>query len=208
MRTLIAALLLFTSLHSHAGNRVGNGGHVFFCPKSGKIQTLDFYSAYGFEGPKATNEKDEVKIAEARLEKLKPLAPKLATQYLSRLATIKGEFDMRKGERLVKVEDSLHAVEPGDKDCEVYQLIIRKETLEKDEKRFVVNEDLWKKLSPTQKAGMLTHEIIYEHFYLLGETDSARARRLNVHIFSPKIETQTQGQFWQMIKDYRIPLYP
>lgn len=201
--------ILFLSSGAHAGNRVGNGGHVFFCPKSGKIQALDFFSTYGFDGPKiAGGEKDEVKIAAARLEKLKPLAEKIHKQYSERLKTIKEDMDFRKGERLVLVEDSLHAVEPEDKDCEQYQLIIRKGTLEKGEKRFVVNDTLWNKLSPVQKAGMLTHEIIYEHFAALGETDSGRARRLNAHLYSAKIDSQTSGQFWQMIKEYRVPLYP
>lgn len=208
MVILYALTILFSST-ADAGNRVGNGGHVFYCPGSDKIQALDFYGAYGFEGPKVGGgEKDEIAIAKARLQKLKTLAPKLHDQYGQRLTTIMDEMEFRKNDRLVLVEDSLHAVEPEDENCKAYQLIIRKAVLEKGEKRFVVNETLWKKLSPVQKAGMLTHEIIYEHFAALGETDFGRARRLNAHLYSPKIESQTTGQFWQMIKEFRMPLYP
>jgi hypothetical protein len=184
-----------------AQNKVGNGGDVVDCKKA-NTKLLDFYEAkIDFK----TKEKNHIVIAEGYITNLKETAPRLATQYLNRLKTIESEIDFKTDVKLTDIKDSLHLYEPISKDCKIYQIAIRRAMVVGDEKRFIIRKDLWNKLSPSHKAGLLTHEIIYEHLAKLGESDSIKVRKLNVHLFSKDAKKE---DFWKLIKDLELPIYP
>jgi hypothetical protein len=194
-------ILTFLVCPALAQNKVGNGGDVVDCKKS-TTRLLDFYEAKIEFNSKDTN---HIVIAENHLAKLKDIAPRLATQYMNRLKNIEPEIDFKADVKLTDIKDSLHLYEPLSKDCKVYQIAIRRSMVVGDEKRFIIRKDLWDKLPPTHKAGLLTHEIIYEHLSKLGESDSIKARKLNVHLFSNDLKKES---FWKLIKDLELPIYP
>lgn len=188
----------------HAENKIGNGGNVIYCKtkKLTNAQLLDFYEEdFKFK----TKLTDAFKIVEKQFQELKIVAPKLATQYLNRLQEVKSDIDFKNDISLTAVPDSLHLFKPLSSDCEVKQIAIRKPEKTESEKRFIIRQDLWKLLEPTHQAGLLSHEIIYEHFLKLGEKDSVKARKLNRYLYQEKFNSD---QFWHFIQDLEIPIYP
>ncbi len=176
---------------------MGNGGDVVFCGKS-KVTLLDFYEA---RVDLKTKEKKHLAIAETQFSQLKEVAPRLADQYSKRLK----EIEFKDNIKLTDIKDSLHLFEPLEKNCHIYQIAIRKPIIQAGEKRFLIRKDLWNQLTPVHKAGLLSHEIIYEHLSKLGETDSIKARKLNTLLYSANVKKQ---EFWKLIKDLELPIYP
>ncbi len=211
---IVLLLALFVSSEpSWATNKVGNGGSVVSCQnkseKKADIRLLDFYEGdVTFE----TNDKHDTAGAEnfqalaaTRFEKLKEISPKLGKQYQRRLNQIMDEIDFKDDVELTKIPDSEHLFSPKSKDCRVLQVAIRKAVKTDKEKRFLIQKDLWDQMKPVQRAGLLSHEIVYEHLSKLGETTSVKARKINSLLFSANL---TKQEFWKTIKDLQLPIYP
>ncbi|QLY23856.1 hypothetical protein [Bdellovibrio sp. KM01] len=196
-------MMLSVCLVHAEGNKVGNGGDGVFCKGSNEsARILDFYE--GDLKPTAT-EKDPYAIAEKKFTELKSAAPKLGEQYLSRLKTLRSAIDFKEGVALTNIKDSNHLFKPVEADCEVIQVVIRKRSPLPGEKTFIIRQDLWDRLSPVQQAGMISHEIIYEHLMKLGATDSVKARAFNRFIFGEKYDSE---KFWKFIQGLEVPIYP
>ncbi len=204
MKLVYSLILTLLPLTAFSQNKVGNGGDGVFCKKKGvtDAKLLDFYEA---NIPNITKEKKPEVIAQAQLDKIKDAAPQLFKQYKKRLSEITAEIEFKDNIKLTDIKDSLHLYEPLPKTCEVYQIAIRKHKVIGAEKRFIIRNDLWKKLPPLHQAGLLTHEIIYEHLAKLGETDSTKARKINSYLYS---NTLSPTGFWNLIKDLELPIYP
>jgi hypothetical protein len=201
MRSKFNFLFVFLlGSHLHANNKVGNGGDVIVCGETSEL--LDFYEVLI---SKETKETDPYKIAQAQISKLEKVAPTLFRQYSRRLNELPQEIDFKSEVQLEDVQDSKHLYLPDPKKCKIHQIALRKNTILKGEKRFIIQNNLWKNLSPLHQAGLLTHEIIYEHFFKLGEEDSLKARKFNAYLF----QTPTLNKkFWSYLKDLEIPIYP
>lgn len=186
------------------GNRVGNGGDVVLCPKSGEL--LDFYENSGaIRG--FSDEKSREAILEQVFKNLERLSPKQARQYKARAAEFISETEFKKEIALENIEDSNHLFGPKDKKCSLQQIAIRRHEAGLDGKRFLVDEELWNRLSPRGQAGLILHEVVYEHLYKLGEEDSVRARKLNAYYFSNKAFADSQDSYWRLVKDLNLPIY-
>jgi hypothetical protein len=207
-QNFIFSVLLFVIPFSpaEANNKVGNGGNVVICrpkaPAKATARLLDFYEHELVPGAEG---EDPVSIAGKKLDGLEEAAPALAALYRKRLREIKGEMELKGGVALTSVDDSKHLFTPADKKCQVKQIAIRRKNPGSDEKLFLVSKDLWELLDPANQAGLLLHEVIYEHFSKLGEEDSTKARRLNHALFAGK---PGKEKFWTMIKEMRVPIYP
>ena len=199
--------IIFVSITSPgAVNKVGNGGDGIFCKNTGNEKSpgklLDFYEDKIILETSVTN--PEV-IAETQLTHLKNVAPKLAEQYLKRLKEISKEIEYMSKVSLIDIKDSKHLFKPLENECQVLQITIRKAKTISNEKPFLIREDLWKQLSPLQQAGLLTHEIIYEHLAKLGEEDSIKARKINRFLYQSEFKKE---EFWKFIKELELPIYP
>jgi hypothetical protein len=203
--TFLGLLLLASSLAT-AGNKVGNGGNVLVCKTTellgAKMILLDFYE--NDVVVKSSLTEAEAIAAEA-LAKLKTANPKLAAQYAERLKSLPPELDFKKDIELKNIPDSDHLFTPPAKDCDVVQTVIRKKSVLESEKRFLVRKEIWEALPAAQKAGLLTHEIIYEHLAKLGEENSVKARRVNGFLYGKDV---TAKAFWKLMKDLELPIYP
>lgn len=194
-------VLLFLSLSCLAdGNRVGNGGNVVICPDRSEL--LDFYesplSLQKFSGA------DHAEILRAALARLQKINPRLTKQYQQRSEQVLASLDARKGISLTDVKDSKHLFKPTDQSCRIQQVATRKALSPQGEPRFVIDQDSWERLSPTHQAGLIVHEVVYEHLFKLGEGDSIKARQLTALIFSEELSSE---KFWKTIKDLKIPIY-
>lgn len=200
--TILAALAGTFAIAS--GNRVGNGGDVVDCP--GKTTLLDFYETtlpqhsfapeMGFEA-----------IASDVLKNLERLSASQARQYRNRLKEFLNEADFKGDVKLVNIRDSKHLFKPREEQCKVRQIAIRKKDASSISKRFLVDQELWDRLPEADKAGLVLHEIVYEHFYKLGEDDSIKARSLTAYLFSQNIRTAKSADYWKVIREMKVPLY-
>ena len=197
-------ILILCSTSGASSNKVGNGGDGVFCkstnPSEGQL--LDFYES---KISLQTAETDPQAIAEKRLLALKEIAPKLGEQYLKRLKEMAKQIDYKNDVALTDIKDSKHLFKPLSEDCQVVQVAIRKAKALSNEKLFVIREDLWKQLPPLHQAGLLSHEIIYEHFAKLGEEDSIKARKLNRALYQQELK---KAEFWSFVKELEVPIYP
>ena len=210
-----------------AGNRVGNGGKAVVCGEPGKTPVadlLDFYernkdpvlaaskSAASLKAgtsakyDPAASVKDATAMFSERLNLLAKVHPRLSMQFSKRLATFPNELEFE-SDSLVGTEDSFHLIEPREKYCTIEQAAIRREELMDGEKRFVIAREVWKVMSPRARAGLLSHEIVYEYFYRLGDRDSRKARKYNEMLFDPNFEKKTKEEYWAFVRGLKIAIY-
>lgn len=204
MKNLTALLILFFSLKALcSGDRVGNGGDVVKCKTS--LEILDLYEAS--EPLKTFKEKQHTDILKAVLDNLKSKNTAHAQQYSERVKTFFGNVEFKSDISLTNVDDSKHVYLPKSNECKLLQIAIRKNTVSKVSKQFVIDQDLWAQLSERGKAALVLHEIIYEHLFKLGETDSVKARMLNAYMFSERAFTDTPKDYWEIIRSLKLPIY-
>jgi len=196
--------IILYSASIFSGNEVGNGGDIIQCKDS--IQLLDFYEAkeYDFIVPQEKKYEDYKKILSDILDNFSKLDKKLALQYKNRMNEIESKIDFRSSITLTDISDSNHEMLP--KNCQLHQIAIRRKE-EKREKLFLINKDLWDQLNSINKAGLILHEIIYEHFLYLGEKDSKKARLMNALIFHNGTKTLLPDIYKKMLQSNQIPIY-
>lgn len=198
----LMGLCLFVSSECFAQNKVGNGGNVVLCAdKKSEAVLLDFYE---HEVKPQSSKKEAVEIATDYLKKLDKVAPYLSAQYLKRLNQISSEIKYAEEIEIIDVPDSKHLFKPLSASCKVVQIAVRNNLATSKDKRFLIRKDLWDALAPVQRAGLLVHEILHEHFTKLGEEHSIKARRVNAVIFGE----DKPKDFWKLIKELALPIYP
>lgn len=206
MKKLIIFVLFATNL-SFAGNEVGNGGDGIWCSKTQTMELLDFYEARAFE--RLTLEfpvgVDAYQLAEKIIENLAKFDAKLSKQYVRTLNGMKTRSHFLKEADLRDIKDSFEITIP--KDCELKQLAIQQKVSGKNEVEFYFQQELWDKMKVEQQAGLLIHEIIYEHFVLLGEVNSINVRYFNAFLSSKELRAMTQEDYKKKIKSLKLPLY-
>lgn len=195
--------ILLVPIATFANNRVGNGGDIIQCPA--KSQVLDLYESS--EALRKVSESDEYLFAEKILAGLKSLAPDLEKQYQNRLKSMKDEIEFKSEIELVDIEDSKNLFKPKDKKCKMLQIAVRKNQKSTQGKRFIIDQELWNALDSQNKAALLTHEIVYEHFFKLGMNDSATAREFNRFLFEERFTKMTKKEFWAFIASLKVPIY-
>lgn len=201
-KTLIVGFLFTTSAFANqqlmGGNEVGNGGDVVVCSES--IELLDFYESRVKNGSEITvTGATETEIIKTVLAHLKTVDQKRAELFEKEAGKFIERTNFMKGARLTDIPDSHHLFLPSQEGCKIEQIAI----LGKTEKKFLVNLDLWEKLNPMQKAGLIMHEVIYEHFAVLGEKNSIKARSYNSYVFG----LNSKANYWNFVRGLRLPFY-
>ena len=54
---------------------------------------------------------------------------------------------------------------------------------------------------------MISHEIIYEYFSKLGETDSRKARIFNALLWSDGFAKISHDDYWKKVRELKITMY-
>ena len=210
-KTFFVFILSLSQSHSWAGNEVGNGGDAVVCPS--KVEILDYHSAYE-EGLHIPNDEESSHIVlfEKVTTQYSKVDIKLA-QYLQRMIKKRAEQLIFKEEIVLEdIKDSKHlSIAKG---CSLKQMAIKKKLTNGDE-RYIIDQDLWKRLSSTHKAGLLIHEYLYSYFAHLGEKDSRKVRLLNAWIMANYIRlkddsqiSNTKTEYIKFIREIELPHYP
>ncbi len=191
-------------------NKVGNGGDAVICENEPeKVQLLDLYELKDKTNLLTLKTAEPAvsyeKFVEMMIDRIEQASPKLGRTYRNRWSEFLGQVEWVKDKKLADVKDSLHTEEPLADDCKFVQLAVRIDKIADGEKRFQIRQDLWDQLSPLGRAGLVMHELLYQHFARLGEKDSRSARKVNRLLLAKNFEAKS---FWKLVKDLRVPIYP
>ena len=227
-RLLRLAFLLFafgnSAAYAGAGNRVGNGGNVILC--AGKApRLLDLWELDGKLFPKTA---DVVSKAPSPIPSAAPAvesghgaAISEAGRLLARLKGVdaktyailersRAQFadrtEWRSGILVTDVRDSFESALP--KDCELRQIALRRNSPLPSEKRFDIDADAWLSLDAEGRAALILHEIIYDYFAGLGETDSRKARKWVGFFVSDNPTFRESDRYRNWVREARLPIYP
>lgn len=177
--------MLILPLITHAGVISGGGGKGVVCRfPAGNIETaetLDLYEGrvlFGLQSPIESNEPYAVQVAQA-LERI-PVVSRGAIEVYANLVLKNLRF-APVGSELTPINDSFEAVLP--KNCKAEQLANYY-----NDKLILVSEEIWQKLSETNKAALILHEAVYAAERIHGATDSRRTRHVVASLFDQKTD--------------------
>lgn len=207
MKILVSLFISVISSLAFAQDRVGNGGDVILCLEKDQIKKVELLDFYEDSKDLIVSDKKYEEIVQDRLDVLQKKDVSLSSQYAKRWNKMKKEIEFKEDVELVDIKDSNHVFEPSDKHCQLKQIAIRRKNIFGRQARFVVNKKYFDHLSSVHQAGLIWHEMVYEHYVKLGEKDSAKARAFNVALFSKDIETQSKEDFWKFIQSLKVPIY-
>ena len=168
----------------------GGGGKGVLCRKKGKpsVEVLDFYEAkhlYGLEINEAASTEDEALdlFAELITKHLwNPSTVNLAeykSGFRSRIAELMPKTFIGPEKKLKLTRDSFEPL--VEVDCEMVQIAVYH-----DESILIVDRNLWDQMNPTNKVGLLAHELLYLMDRHSGATNSVTTRKLVGQLFSKK----------------------
>lgn len=206
----MAVLLLLGSTKSFAGNVRGNGGGVVVCRDGqGKIlsaEILDFYEARELRhmqhdfGPATSTYMEKVKYV---LERRRQVAPVRTIQWGKWADSFESESTRLSNVELELINDSL--IQAWPRGCKIEQIVIQHVPKFPEDRRYIVNQDLWLALNEENKAGLILHEVIYREAILYGHEDSVATRYVSSVWSSPGTPTYLVSQsalndFFKMVK--------
>lgn len=165
MKKLISLILMMILTSAFAGEKGGNGGDGVVCrTPQGEIKStelLDFYEARVLRDLKpellSTSKTFEENL-EILLQTLGSISPVRAALYRSWNKTFFEEAKMLRGQTLEDVPDSEHLSLP--QGCGIEQLVIQQTPRFPQDKRYLINADLWDALPTTSQAGLIFHELL------------------------------------------------
>ncbi len=202
----IILLLTLPVFSAFAGNEVGNGGIGFKCADNSYL-LLDFYEHEMLNpNSKIINvpEKKLKEILDERMAILSKLDEKTHQIYVSRLNSVIKDIKFLSEISLNKTRDSFEIAKP--KNCKLEQFAIQRMNSQK-QVEFFFDKEIWDALNPVAQAGLLLHEVIYEHFILLGEKNSINVRKYNAFIFSNEFEKASPQDYKKFVASLRVALY-
>jgi hypothetical protein len=141
----------------------------------------------------AENTNDFGEILEKRLLILSKLDQKASDQYKKKINSILVNLKLLSDIKLNKTFDSFEIAKP--KGCLLEQFALQRKKEEKADTEFYFDKEIWSALGNKEKTGLILHEVIYEHFILVGEKNSTKARKYNAFIFSENLEKITEAEY-------------
>lgn len=89
-------------------------------------------------------------------------------------------------------------------ECEVQQLIIRREVSTFVPTTFLVQRDLWDKMSDFQKAVAVTHEAMYKYMLDTNQTNSFVARNFNQLLLKGSFKQMSLKEYIDLRLEFRL----
>ncbi len=186
------------------GNGVGNGGDAVVC--SEQVELLDFVESRLMKRYTIISDSKKLafmELAKERVATLKGLDARLFEQYSKVLSTFTDRLVFIENAQFRDIPDSFEIAIPAG--CKLEQLAIQQEI---DNKTMIhISKKLWEKMDVVNKAGLILHEIIYEHLLTTGEVNSIKVRKLNSLIFSGDIDKMTAGDFKKVLRNLGVKIY-
>lgn len=196
------------------GTDRGNGGDVIYCvDAAGKesAELLDIYEArtlrninLNLGGAKLSVEEKE----ELLLTRLKQVSLEAADDLKTKLASFMQESKFVVDANLVDIPDSEHIVFPKNKNCSIRQIIIQQKVTFPEDRKYVVDSQLWELLDTDNQLSLKSHEVIWEKALASGATHSRGVRYFNSYLFSGKIQSLSWAEFHEFGKKSGVRYLP
>ncbi|MGZ3768182.1 MAG: hypothetical protein ACXVCP_05795 [Bdellovibrio sp.] len=201
LSSVFSLFLIYLSLPALAiGNDVGNGGNVVACRDDHNtlksIELLDFYEARILRGIEANFGGPSGSLDQSfniLLSRLNERNPTRAARYKEWYSTFFKDANLLAGIKLVEIPDSNHVAIPAG--CKVEQIVNQRKPEFPEDKRYVVNKDLWDALDNNSKAGLIFHEFIYREGIARGLEESTGVRYLNSLIAANRYKDLNPRQY-------------
>jgi len=182
---------------------VGNGGNAVVCEKS--VELLDYFESanlkrFKISPPKGGSFKE---IAQKTLDRIRKYNPQLHRQYSRVLEKISDRIKFIDKSDFRDIKDSFEVAVPHG--CKIEQVANQQDV--DGVRLFYISKSLWDKMPLDNQAGLILHEIIYEHFLFLGEPNSVKARQFNAYLGSAEIQTQDEKEYLKFVRNLKLPLY-
>ena len=178
-----------------AGTRVGNGGAGWLCRdhatmKPRWLTLVDLFEArteYGLTIPDSA-ETDPWKILDAKLVFIRAHVPRLAALLTADAGYLRSALHVLPPEsQLQEIGDGQIRVRPSPSTCEDGYLYYFQLANFTHDGRLLVNGEMWASdvFAPLDRAGLLTHELVYKALRdRCGDRSSSRARAIVGLLFS------------------------
>lgn len=183
------------------GNSVGNGGDALVCHAPESVQFFDVYEAATLRGVSVSfgdsggSVQDKVSFA---IERLRAVDPSRAAQYADDADKFWGDVVFLHGTSLPGIADTGNVYVPNT--CTVAQIVIQKKPDLPGDKRYVIDGDLWDRLSAEDQAALVLHEVIYKDAIAHGQRDSRRVRYFNSVVFSTQLAGMSAGDYSVLVR--------
>lgn len=192
--------LVLLSISVYAGEK-GNGGDVVICKdQTGAVATVELYDFVEARirdnrtiemGDEDLPVMEKVQTVIGRIRAFDKPRAELMTKWSKEFMK---EADFLSGIELMDVPDTGDGVIPVG--CELKQHVVQLDKIDPfRNKRYVVNADLWAKLSNTHKAGTILHELFLRVGIYNQHLDSRKARYVNSFFADPAISDLTWSQY-------------
>lgn len=197
-------------LMQRSGNEVGNGGDVVVCENDGQktYELLDIYEGRTLRGlipDFEINDHDPFVLAKNAFGRLSHLDPERSNLFLSGLEFFKSHHRFLTEIEVPKVSDegSYNLA----KNCELQQVAAQKQEETPDDNFFIIAKPLWDKLTPTHKAALVMHEVIYHEGIRRGHPSSRHSRYFNSVLMSQDIRSMESDRYEKVLLGSRMDEY-
>lgn len=209
MKVIILMSIAIIALQSQAGGSVNNGGSGVYCDNKQEVELFDYFEARTLRGIQIDlggnnlNYMEKVKLA---LSRIKNLDPFYYNKFTIGVEHFLSETKFISNANLTPIPDIESPVLPID--CHIKQIAIQKLPLFPGDSYFLIDQNLWDRMSEDSKAGLVLHEIIYRQIlHETSQTTSLRARYLNALISSKSIEKFKVGDYNQILHSVGLWAY-
>lgn len=192
-KLLLCLFCFLLGAQAFAGDQKGNGGNTIDCGE--KSYFFDFYVN---KGEYLETDMDEISIVESVLSKMESLNPVRVSIYRERLHDFFNSAQFVKSADLGVIYDRGISFELP-KGCKIVQAVIQKLVVFGNEKRYLISDNQWNKLSALHRAGLIMHELFY---WELQAKTSLKLGQFNAYLF----RNLTQGEF-NKVEFYNLMKY-
>lgn len=209
MSLLKASVLLVALLPCKvlAGVHVGNGGDVVVCyedaaqTKISTVELLDHYEAVAIlrgMTPSLGTSADFHDGIRLMVERIKRHDYGAALNIQVHLDDFLTNASFIGNGQFVDISDSLHVVVP--EKCRIRQIAIQRDPRWPEEPRYLVDENLFLKLTPQSKAMLAMHEALYRIASMHGQVNSLNVRYLTAYLASERPEVDSAETFRSVLR--------
>lgn len=211
MRVMLLIFLFFLNFNALGWSERGNGGNSIICNDSAKNKFYDTYEAeyrynlkpdYPFSHRECYDDTScfnlSLTIARELINRIPDYNLHFKEFMLAKLRRFGTEAAFLDDIELLPIDDMGIAFIP--KGCSLHQTVIQKNPHFPDDKRYIISNDLWRKLTPQHQAVGIIHELLYYYAGVITRPpeNSESIRYLNAFIISGEISNLSEAEFTKL----------
>ena len=211
MKLLTMTGLLISNIAFASGDRVGNGGDAVVCANG--VYMLDYIEAYSNDNSYEENDSVQSLVSkhlsqlEIRDERVHTAVLKTSSAILESIDSSKNPLVSFTTRVLLNLDDEgFYALPKG---CKLEQLIVRRETNSLQKTEFLIQRNLWDRMSNYQKSVGIIHEALYK-YYISSQRENKNsevARFINTLVIKKELGEVSDRDYISYLKEKGITLF-